>query len=170
MLTGILHHTPAWVWALLAGLIALGLSQTTARRMTPARATAVPIAMALVSLGGVISVFSPQPLALLAWGIGVAAALALSNAVGAWKGIRWVETDRRLMMPGSWVPLTLILCLFVTRFGVNVALAVNPGLLWHGSVAMPIGFIYGAVSGIFLSRSLVTWRLTRQALPGGVPG
>ncbi|EHP42724.1 hypothetical protein OR16_12845 [Cupriavidus basilensis OR16] len=170
MLTGILHHTPLWVWTLLAGLIALGLAQTVPRRMAPARATGVPIAMAVVSLGGVVSVFSPQPLALLGWGIGVAVALALANAIGAWQGIRWLEADRSLMVPGSWVPLALILCLFVTRFAVSVALAVSPGVLWHGSVAMPIGFIYGAVSGIFLSRSLVTWSLTRQALPGSVPG
>ncbi|MCY0856420.1 DUF6622 family protein [Cupriavidus sp. D39] len=170
MLTGILHHTPLRVWALLAGLIALGLSQTVPRRMTPARATAVPIAMALVSLGGVISAFSRQPLALLGWGVGVAAAMTLANAIGSWNGIRWLEADRRLMVPGSWVPPGLILCLFITRFAVNVAMVVNAGLLWHGGVAMLIGFIYGAVSGIFLSRSLVTWRLTRQAMPNSVPG
>ncbi len=170
MLTEILHHTPRWVWILLAGLVALGLSQTVPRRMTPARATAVPVAMAVVSLGGVISAFSAQPLALLGWGVGVAVALALAHAIGAWSGIRWLEADRRLLVPASWVPLALILCLFITRYGVSVAMAVNPGLLWHGGVAMPIGFIYGAVSGIFLSRSLVTWRLTRQAMPNSVPG
>ena len=60
--------------------------------------------------------------------------------------------------------------LFITRFAVSAALAVNSSVLWHGSMAMPIGFIYGAVSGIFLSRCLVTWRLTRQALPSSVPG
>lgn len=173
MLTGILLHTPRWVWILLASLIALGFAQAVPRRMTPARATAVPVAMAVVSLGGVMSTFSAfsaQPLALLGWGVGAAAALALAHTVGAWNGIRWLEADRRLLVPASWVPLSLILCLFITRYGVSVAMAVNPGLLWHAGVAMPIGFIYGAVSGIFLSRSLVTWRLTRQAMPDSVPG
>ncbi|MGE8368988.1 DUF6622 family protein [Cupriavidus sp.] len=170
MLSGILHHTPLWVWALLAGLIALGLSQTAPRRLTPGRATAIPIAMAVASFGSLISAFPHQPLALAAWGAGMALALALSNAIGAWDGIRWSEADRRLLVPGSWIPLALILCLFLTRFIVNVALAINPDLLHRSSTALAAGFIYGTVSGIFLARSFVTWRLARQARPYGMPG
>lgn len=71
---------------------------------------------------------------------------------------------------GSWMPLALILCLFLTRFIVNVALAINPDLLQRSSTALAAGFIYGTFSGIFLARSLVTWRLARQARPYGMPG
>jgi preprotein translocase subunit SecF len=62
------------------------------------------------------------------------------------------------------------LCLFLTRFIVSVALAINPDLWQGSSTALAAGFIYGAFSGIFLARSLVTWRLARQARPYGVPG
>ncbi|MDF3832925.1 hypothetical protein P3W85_08185 [Cupriavidus basilensis] len=168
MLPGILQHTPAWIWVMLAALIALGISQAAPRRMTPRRATTVPLAMAVLSFLGVVSAFSRQPLALVAWAAGMAAALVLARAAGTWETIRWSTADRCLHVPGSWIPLLLILCMFATRFCVSVAQAVNPGLLRHGTFAMAAGFIYGAVSGIFLARSLVAWRVSRQAPLRGV--
>lgn len=45
MLLQILTHTPVFVWALLAGLIALGVTQSRDRRVAPARLLALPALM-----------------------------------------------------------------------------------------------------------------------------
>lgn len=67
MFIRILQHTPVWVWILLAALVALGLTQTRARRMTRRRATLLPVAMVTLSLVGVVSSFGSRALPLLAW-------------------------------------------------------------------------------------------------------
>ncbi|MDO4723626.1 MAG: hypothetical protein Q4A97_02570, partial [Comamonadaceae bacterium] len=46
---GLITHTPLWVWPLLAALLALGLLQTRARRVSLARALALPLAMLILT-------------------------------------------------------------------------------------------------------------------------
>lgn len=166
MLLPILQNIPRWVWILLAVLIAVGISQSVTRRRTLRSATLVPVAMIMLSLFGVISVFS-QPVALAAWAIGVAGALTLSSAIGAWKNISWSETDQRLIVPGSWVPMMLILGLFVIKFGVNVALAMNHELVINTTFAMTVSFAYGIFSGTFFGRGVVMWKTARHAIQLG---
>ena len=67
MLTQILQKTPIWVWALLAGLIALGYSQTRSRSVGLARTIIMPVAMVFLSLFGTVSVFGATPTVLGAW-------------------------------------------------------------------------------------------------------
>jgi len=164
MLTQIIQHAPTWVWALLAGLIALGLSQTFARSMTLTRATIVPVVMVCLSFYGVSSVFGPQPLALLAWAKGLAAAASLTLATRLWRGIAWSSSDQRLLVPGSWIPLVLILGLFLIKFAVGASLAMHPALRTDPIFAAVIGLAYGAFSGMFLGRGIAMWKLARQAL------
>jgi len=163
MFMHILQNIPHWVWMLLAVLIAIGISQSFTRRRTLRSATLVPIAMIMLSLFGVISVFS-QPAALAAWAAGVAGALALSNVIGAWKNISWSETDQQLIVPGSWIPMMLILGLFVIKFGVNVALAMNHELLSNMAFATAVSLAYGVFSGTFLGRGVAMWKAARQAM------
>ena len=52
---GILRQTPGWVWLLLAGLIALGISQWRTRQASLTRVTVLPIAMVAFSLLGLVT-------------------------------------------------------------------------------------------------------------------
>ena len=165
MLIGIVQHTPHWVWWLLAALISLGVSQTQPRQRTLRAATAMPIAMTALSFCGVVSIFTQEAIALLAWAAAMLAALAISHAAGIGSKVRWLAAEQRLLVPGSWVPLMLMLGLFVIRFGANVALAIHPDLRVDGLFAGSVSFAYGAFSGIFLARGLTMWRVARQAQP-----
>jgi membrane associated rhomboid family serine protease len=165
MFTTIVQQTPHWVWGVFAALTVLGCKQSVPRRRSLRSATALPVAMALLSLYGVASAFSSQPLALLAWVTGVAVALALSQGLRVWDGIRWLESERSVLMPGSWLPLVLLLGLFLTKYAAGVALSINPELAAEASTAGFVGLVYGAFSGVFLSRALAVWRAVRQTLP-----
>ncbi|WP_454722762.1 MULTISPECIES: DUF6622 family protein [Cupriavidus] len=164
------QHAPAWVWLLLAALIALGGMQAVPRRMTLLRGTVLPCAMALLSLSGVPGYFPGQPVALGAWAVAAAVALVLCNMAGAWAGIRWSAAERRLRVPGSWLPLALILCLFAVRFSLGAGQAMHAAWLAEARTALAAGFASGAVSGIFLARGLAMWRAARQAAPAGAIG
>ncbi len=153
----ILQRIPHSVWMLLALLIAIGISQSFTKRRSLRSATLIPIIMILLSLYGVMSVFA-QASALLAWAVGVAAALTFAHAVGAWKNIRWSQADQRLIVPGSWMPMLLMLGLFFTKFGVNVALAMHHELVNSTGFAMMASLAYGVFSGTFFARGVAAWK------------
>lgn len=162
MLIQILRQAPVWVWPLLAGLVALGLSQRRARWLTLRRATVVPLVMAGLSWLGVVSAFGMQPAALLAWATGMAVGAVAADAGGMWPGVVWSAAERRLRVPGSWVPLVLILAIFVTKFAVGAALAIQPALQAAPMFGLAVGCAYGGFSGMFFARGVAMWKAVRQ--------
>ena len=168
MFIAIVQHAPRWVWFLLVALIALGVSLSFPRRVSLRRAILVPAAMVTLSFYGVVSVFAQTPLALVAWAVGVAAALAGARAMRLWQGIAWSPADARVILPGSWVPLLLIVTLFGIKFGVGASLAMNPALAREAGFAAAVGLLYGGFSGVFLARGLAVWQVARQNLQSGL--
>lgn len=63
----ILAFTPKWVFALLAGLIALGFMQSRRRTATLGRLMIAPVALSLLSLQSVIAGFGSNLAALAVW-------------------------------------------------------------------------------------------------------
>jgi hypothetical protein len=155
---------PPWVWGLLAALIALGVSQSLPRAVSLRRAAAVPVAMVLLSLYGVATGFASQPLALAAWAAGLAGALWAARATGAWPGIRWSAGERRVLVPGSWWPMLLMLAIFGTKFAVGVMLARQVAVAQEPLFAVAVGLAYGGFSGVFLARGLAMWKVARSGL------
>lgn len=164
MLIAILQHTPAWVWGLFAGLIALGLWQTREREMSLARVTILPLAMVALSLSGVFSAFGHFPVALGGWAAGVGAALAFGRQFVAVRGASWSPQSATLRVPGSWLPLVLIVGLFSVKYVAGVSLALHPRLAADAVFAGLMSLAYGSFSGLFLARGLALRRLARSAI------
>lgn len=162
MYASILQHTPLWVWGALAALVVSGAAQSRPRRRSIRSATLLPFLMTGLSLHGVASDFAHQPLALAAWVIGNAALLALATLGGAWRGVRSSPEYASLIVPGSWLPLTLYLGLFGVKFVANVALALHPARIEDPHFVGMTCLAYGAFSGVFLARSLAMWRIARD--------
>jgi len=164
MITTTLQHTPTWVFGLFVALVALGLSMSFPRTMSLRRSLMLPLALLGLSLLGVASAFGSHALALPAWAAGLAAALlALQGRVDT-SGVRFSAETRRFQVPGSWVPLALMLGLFSLKFGVGVALAMQPDLRQSAGLAVAASATYGLFSGVFLGRALALWALARQAM------
>ena len=164
MVTTTLQHTPTWVFGLFIALVALGLSMSFPRSVSLRRSLMLPLALLGLSLLGVASAFGSQPLALPAWAAGLATALlALQGRVDT-SGVRFSAETRRFQVPGSWVPLALMLALFSLKFGVGVALAMQPELRQSTGLAVAASAAYGLFSGVFLGRALALWALARQAM------
>jgi hypothetical protein len=150
----IVQHTPAWVWGLLAALVALGLLQTRAREMSLTRMTVLPLVLTGLSLAGVLSAFGHLPVALFAWAIGVAAALGLARQAVSVRGASWSANRGLLHVPGSWLPLVLIVSLFLLKYGAAVSLSLAPALANDPTFASLCSLAYGTFSGLFLARAL----------------
>jgi hypothetical protein len=162
MILSILEHTPVWVWAVFCAVIALGLAQTRAREVSRARASLLPAVMMALSLSGALSTFTEVTLALAAWMAGFSLSLSFAGPAIAVRGASWSPATRHFQVPGSWVPVTLILGLFVIKYGAGVYLAIHPSLASNTSLTMFLSLTYGTFAGLFWARARSLLRLTRS--------
>lgn len=161
----IVQNTPPWVGGLLAALLLLGASQLRQRRASLVRSVLMPAGMTVFAVWGMFSAFGRSPQfawVLLAWTL---AALAVAGAVGGMQapaGARYDPASRSFLLPGSATPMVLILGIFLTKYLVNVELALQPGVADLATFAIPVGALYGVFTGFFTGRTV---RLLRLALP-----
>ena len=164
-LGSIVKNTPAWVWGLMAALLALGISQMADRELTLRRVIVTPIAMLGLSLYGIFSAFGnggQLGAAMLTWSITAAVSAALMLRVSAPAGTGYDARSGQFSVPGSVVPLLLILGIFLTKYAVGVELAMQANQARDAAFVLPVAMLYGAFNGIFAGRAL---RLLRLAQP-----
>jgi hypothetical protein len=159
MLTQIIVHTPLWVWGVLLALLALGLNQMFTRTVKLRRTTLLPLAMVALSLNGTVSAFGAAPQVLLAWLVAGALAGSLVLQRPLPPGTRFDPASRRFTVPGSVVPLVLIVGIFLVKYGMGATLAVQPALAHSADFRLAFGALYGAFSGVFAARGFRLWRL-----------
>lgn len=159
----IARNTPTWVWGLLAALMAVGLSQLRDRSASLLRVSIVPVGMTAFSAWGLVSAFggSPHLAPMLAVWLGSAAVVLAAMAPGR-STARYDAATRTYALPGSVVPLLLIMGIFLTKYGVGVELAMQPQLVADSSFVLPVAAAYGVFNGLFTGRAARLWRLALQ--------
>jgi hypothetical protein len=122
-------------------------------------ALVLPAAMLVLSLSGVVQYVGLWLPALLAWVLGVAASTWLLLKRANPDMARYEPERGKLIMTGSWLPLLVILGIFSVRYAMGVARAMELEVVRDHNVQLAVSFILGALSGFFLSRGLLIWRL-----------
>ena len=154
MLLEILKRTPIWVFVLFAVLLSYGLVQMRTRRLGRIRVVLLPVIMMSLSIFGVASAFGFNALPFLSWFTGV----GLAIAAGIWHRPRWKATHEAatdsFVVPGSPVPLALMMAIFLARYAITVSIALDPALAGSSLLIGGASLLYGTMSGIFLSRAL----------------
>jgi len=159
MLMQIVSHTPTWVFALFAGLLWLGGKQMLARRVKLARITLVALLMTGLSVAGVWSAFSGTAAALPVWALAAALVATLVSRRPLPQGTRFDKATQECVVPGSAVPLALMMGIFLTKYTVGVLLAMQPALAQQLGFAVGLSAAYGLFSGVFVGRALRLWQL-----------
>ncbi|MFZ6750270.1 DUF6622 family protein [Undibacterium sp. Ren11W] len=163
MLAQILANTPRWVWILLIALLYLGLSQTRNRSVSLRKITIMPLAMLGFSLFGIYSAFGSGSMILLAW---LAAGIIVFTSilsVPLSDDVRYDAQTKKFDLPGSWVPMALILGIFFTKYLVGAIASSHAALLHELGFSLSFSALYGAFSGAFLARAARFWRLAMQS-------
>ena len=155
----IITHTPIWVWAVFALITRIGLKQALPSTSSLRRITLITLAMLGLSLYGTVSVFGLAGTLLLTWGFSFAVVATLTAQRALSPLTRYNGWTQRVELPGSWVPLVLMLGIFITKYGVGITSAMRPDVLHHPAFGYGIGAIYGAFSGVFAGRAVRLWRL-----------
>jgi hypothetical protein len=70
------------------------------------------------------------------------------------KDVRYSLEDQRFQLPGSWVPLALMLTIFCTRFVVGVSTGLNSPIVGTVGFVGCVSVVLGSSSGLFLSRAM----------------
>ncbi|MDO9359878.1 MAG: hypothetical protein Q7T70_12895 [Polaromonas sp.] len=168
----VLSKTPLWVGGLFAALLALGLSQTRDRQVSQLRMAIMPLAMNGLSLWGTASAFGKSPLfgyVMLAWAVGALLTGSLVAMTSPPAGTRHDAASRSFSIPGSWLPMALILGIFLTKYIVGVDLTMQPGLAQDSQYTLVVGSLYGVFSGTFAGRAIRLWRLALRPVTSSPP-
>lgn len=160
----IVSHTPVWVWAVLAGLIALGLRQSRDHVLRRTRLLVLPAVLCVLSLAGAISAFGVLPGVVLAWLAGLAAGTSVFTVFRLPLRAQALSGDR-FAVGGSWLPMGLLLGVFTLRYVVAASLAMQLALAETTGFSLGASLLYGAVAGLFAGRA---WRILAQAPKGAV--
>lgn len=163
MLYQILAHTPIWVGGIFMILFWAGLVQIRHRRAKLRRVVVVLLVMTGLSLNGTFSSFGVTPTSWAMWaGAGLLTLLwAGSGALPA--DLRYCQSTRTFQIPGSWVPLGLMMTIFFTNYAVRVMLALTPALSQDTATTAIVASLHGAMSGVFAGRMV---RMLRVAHAG----
>jgi len=148
----VVRHTPVWVWGILAAIVVLGALQMRDHATSRLRLLAMPLGMGGYSLWGAVSAFGVQAPVLLAWTAGLSIAL-VSNARVGWPGKVRADGDGGFALPGSPLPLLLMLAVFALRYAVTVSLVLHPQWRVEAGFALPASIAAGFLAGLFAARA-----------------
>ena len=149
----IVSHTPVWIWGLLALLLALGLKQSRRATLSLKRVIILPVVMTGLSILGTISAFGTAPTGLLIWALA-----AIATGCVVWQrpppaGTRYDAASESFVVPGSWLPLALMMGIFATKYAVGISLAMHLAFVQEAAFVMGTCALYGAFSGVFIGRA-----------------
>lgn len=156
-LTQIFSHVPVWVWFILALLIVLGTRQSRPQSVTRKRLLVLPLVWLVFGAWGVQNGFAQAGsagLAMLAWAAGLLVSVGALVATG-WPGqARFEPATGLYSVPGSWLPMLVMLGIFCARFAVGMALGLHPSLAHDSTFAGVASLSFGLLSGFFVGRSI----------------
>jgi len=159
-LADIVIHTPIWVWPLLALLIWRGLRNTQPRETDMGGPILLPLLLSVLSAHGLLTgAFTAM----------VALGLVLGGAAGVATGRRLesrhpaqLVAPGRLLLPGDWTSLAIILVAFCLGYGRAVLGAVQPAALANPMVQLSSTTITAFIAAVLLTRMVMRLNRLRQ--------
>ncbi len=163
-LTDILTRTPPQVWAILAVILILGAMQMRRRQISESNLTIMPLAMAGLSLYTVVSSFTATGSTLGPWFAAFGIAFAV-NAVLLRSPARatYDPATRKFDVPGSIVPLLVMLAIFATNYALGVTRAIAPERLADRSFSTTVCAALGLLTGLLFARAARTAKAKKHS-------
>jgi len=162
-LSELISHTPTWVFAIFFTLLVLGFIQSKERIVKVKTVFILPIAMIIFSFFGVSSVFGLSILTMSLWGMGLVTTLVIGLKLAYPRLVSFSEQSNKLTIPGSWVPLFFMMAIFFTKYFVGFAVARELPIVNEHIFIVLLSLLYGAFSGIFLSRGFVIFKASKAS-------
>jgi hypothetical protein len=126
--------------------------------MSAARVWIVPAVVGTASLASALHGFADagELLTGACWAAGAAAGMLSNRALDLPRRVA-ANPDGSFTIGGSIAPLLLFVGVFMVRYGVNVALAIQPSLGSNAAAAAAAALAYGLPAGLLAARSRKIW-------------
>jgi hypothetical protein len=165
-LAAIIQGTPIWVWVLLVYLLSRGFKAMNSGTAPLSKLAVVPL---IFTAWGILHLIT-DPLAgwssAIVWVVG--ALIGIAGGVFIASRTRFIVDPQAntVMLPGSMVPLALIVITFAAKFWLGVEVATATSLASLGVYMLLGAAVSGVVAGVFAGRFLTYWRAmsARRAL------
>lgn len=149
----ILADTPWWVFLLFTYLMWVGFSATKPHQVHIKTLMLFPVMLFVFSI---MSLFAAQFTVghFLLW----LSALGLGTSLGwlHYQSLR-IKADKhtkKILVPGTWILLLIILCVFIVKFYFGYELAIHPHFIFQPKYYIGLLLVYGLLTGLFLGRFL----------------
>lgn len=150
----ILSHTPTFVFILFFVLLVFGFIQTRDRKVNLILAFLLPVLMAVFSLAGVFSSFGISLITIGLWLGGLIIVAYLVYRFFSAKGISYSSEEGKFFITGSWVPFSVIMAIFFTKYAVGIMTGMQMALVHQLHFVFILSFLYGCFSGYFIARGI----------------
>ena len=149
--TGIVTHTPLWVWLILAGLVYLGLQRTKTRELSASRILIPAALFGLIAISRLALGHFAEP-ALLGTCAGLVVAFGMLMLVKPGRRARRTDAGT-VLIEGEWFSLGLILAIFSVNYGIAVVSAIDPALASSDNLRFLYGFVNATSAGFMIGRA-----------------
>jgi hypothetical protein len=148
----IFKYTPLWVYGLFVALLVFGLQQTRDRKINRILALTLPIGMIVLSLAGVVTSFGFLIENIGYWLLGVVTTSLVLDKLLKINGLQYYQTTKKYFVPGSSIPLIVIMVIFFTKYVVGVLNGLNVNMSETQGLELGLCVLYGTCSGYFVFR------------------
>ncbi|WP_244817109.1 DUF6622 family protein [Caballeronia sp. Lep1P3] len=162
-LQAILAGTPVWVWVLLAVLVSRGLKAMKGGTAPLSKLAVVPAVFAAWGVLHIVTGPAAGWETAAMWLVGGLAGAGVGVALAKRSGLTVDRAQRTVTVPGSIVPMLLILATFASKFWIGFELATGGAAGVDSMFVVLNGLVSGVVAGIFAGRFLVYWLALRPA-------
>lgn len=168
LLIQILINTPKWVFILFIALLTLGFYLRGDRRVSLTGVLSLHASMLGLSMYGVAAGFGSAIVPVFFWMAGIGAAGLIGIRLGQPRGARYQADIKTFFVPGSWLPLWMMMLIFFIKFTVGVTLARHLPIASDPVFIGSSCFCYGLPSGMLVARALVILHTARVVTSGSV--
>lgn len=159
----ILSGTPVYVWVLLAVLVSRGLKAMKGGTAPLSKLAIVPAVFAGWGLLHIVSGPAAGVETALMWFVGGLLGIGVGVVQAKTSGLSVDRAARTVTLPGSIVPLALILVTFASKFWIGFELATSGPVGIDSTFVVLNALVSGVVAGIFAGRFLIYWMALRPA-------
>jgi hypothetical protein len=161
----IIRNTPTWVWFLFVGLVVYGIQLSRSSKVKQHTIFILPIVMFVMSLSGVLSAFSNSIIGATLWIIGIIVSIVIFSLLNTPPIGRYLQQEKAFEIYGSWLPLSLMMSIFSTKYVVGVTTAMQLDILHTEAFISIVSCLYGIFSGIFIYRCIALLKIKRLETP-----
>jgi hypothetical protein len=154
----IIHGAPIWVWVLLVVLLFRGFKALNSGTAPLSRLAITPLIVAGLGMAHLASNPLAGWFAVVAWMIGAIVGIAGGIAIASRTRFIVDPIRNTVMLPGSSVPLLLMLAIFATKFWLGFEMATLTNASSLGMVVLIGAAVSGVVAGMLGGRFITYWR------------